>query len=81
MMAMKRPDLFAACVDLSGGIGCSLDSKYFVESFDQIRMPKMYGAFDDPRKLADSEFDIGYHCQKESEKWGRASETVSLQVR
>ena len=38
MMAMKRPDLFAACVDLSGGIGCSLDSKYFVESFDQIRM-------------------------------------------
>ena len=39
MMAMKRPDLFAACVDLSGGIGCSLDSQYFVESFDQIQMP------------------------------------------
>lgn len=67
MMAMKRPDLFAACVDLSGGIGCSLDSKYFVESFDQIRMPKMYGAFGDPRKLADSEFDIGYHARKNLE--------------
>ena len=24
----------------------------------------MYGAFDDPRKLADSEFDIGYHARK-----------------
>lgn len=67
MMAMKRPDLFAACVDLSGGIGCSLDSKYFVESFDQIRMPKMYGAFDDPRQLKDSEFDIGYQARKNLE--------------
>lgn len=67
MMAMKRPDLFAACVDLSGGIGCSLDSQYFVESFDQIQMPKMYGAFEHPGKLAGSEFDIGYQARKNVE--------------
>lgn len=64
MMAVKRPDLYQACVDLSGGIGCSLDSGYFVESFEKIRMAKMHGAFGNPGKLLNSRFDIGYWARE-----------------
>lgn len=64
MLAMKRPDLYAACVDLSGGIGCSIDSEYFVAQFNEIRMKKMMSAFGDPDKLAGSDFDIGYYARE-----------------
>jgi putative tributyrin esterase len=64
MLAMKRPDLYAACVDLSGGIGCSIDSEYFVSQFSEIRMKKMLSAFGDPDKLLGSAFDIGYYARE-----------------
>jgi putative tributyrin esterase len=60
MLAMKRPDLYAACVDLSGGIGCSIDSDYFVSEVKASKLKKVKSAFGDPDKLPDSEFDIGY---------------------
>ena len=64
MLAMKRPDLYQACVDLSGGIGCSIDSDYFISQFDQIRMKKMESAFGDPNQLPGSAFDIGYWARE-----------------
>jgi S-formylglutathione hydrolase FrmB len=64
MLAMKRPDLYKACVDLSGGIGCSIDSEYFVSQFNEIRMKKMMSAFGDPDQLAGSAFDIGYYARE-----------------
>lgn len=64
-VAMKRPDLYAACVDLSGGIGCSIDTDNFIQQFEQLHhLPKFQGAFGDPEKLPGSEFDIGHYARK-----------------
>ncbi len=64
MLAMKRPDLYAACVDLSGGIGCSIDSKYFVSAIKDIELKKLKSAFGNPQSLTGSEFDIGYWARE-----------------
>lgn len=64
MVAMKRPDLYSACVDLSGGIGCSIDSDYFVSQIRDLKMKKLQSAFGNPDALRDSEFDIGYWARE-----------------
>lgn len=64
MLAMKRPDLYAACVDLSGGIGCSIDSQYFISSINDIKLEKLKSAFGHPKSLAGSEFDIGHWARE-----------------
>lgn len=63
MLAMKRPDLYAACVDLSGGIGCSIDSEYFVEAVKNSGMKKLRSAFKQPNELPASAFDLGYWAE------------------
>jgi len=64
-LAMRRPDLYAACVDLSGGIGCSVDTDYFISQLKKRPMSRMIGAFgSDPDKLRDSEYDLGYYARK-----------------
>jgi len=48
MLAMKRPDLYSAAVDLSGGIGCSIDSDYFArEMREWTHIRRMISAFGD----------------------------------
>ena len=48
-VSMRRPDLYAACVDLSGGIGCSIDTDNLVEQIKTIQsLPKLQGAFGNP---------------------------------
>lgn len=68
MLAMKRPDLYAACVDLSGGIGCSIDSDYFVSEVKEIKMKKLQSAFGEPDALSGSEFDIGHWARENMKK-------------
>ncbi len=64
MLAMKRPDLYAGVVDLSGGIGCSVDTDYFVEELSTWkkirRLPAAFGP-DDPRG---GPWDLGALAQK-----------------
>lgn len=79
MLAMKRPDLYAACVDLSGGIGCSIDSEYFVEQVRDTGLLKMKKAFKPAEKLAGSVFDIGYWA-RENKKNGVAVPELYLGV-
>lgn len=64
MLAMKRPDLYSACVSLSGGIGCSIDSDYFISEINETKMKKLKSAFGDPQSLAGSEFDIGFWARE-----------------
>lgn len=59
MMALRRPDLYSACVDLSGGIGCSVDSEYFVEEIRTMGMKKLRSAFPTHDRLAGSPLDLG----------------------
>jgi putative tributyrin esterase len=63
-LAMKRPDLYSAVVDLSGGIGCSLDTDYFFEQMEQLKLPRLQSAFGDLEKFRESEFDLGYYARK-----------------
>ena len=43
-LAMRRPDLYAACVDLSGGIGCTIDTDNLVSQLNSIgHLPKFQG--------------------------------------
>lgn len=63
-LAMKRPDLYSACVDLSGGIGCSIDTDYFIEEVRTMKMQRMKSTFGDPDKLRNGEYDLGYLARK-----------------
>ena len=51
-LAMRRPDLYAACVDLSGGIGCTIDTDSLVSQLESIgHLPKFQGAFGNPENI------------------------------
>ncbi|HPJ02052.1 MAG TPA: alpha/beta hydrolase-fold protein [Candidatus Limiplasma sp.] len=65
MLAMKRPDLYAGVVDLSGGIGCSIDTDYFVdelETWKQIR--RLPAAFGTPESQPGGPWDLGAIAKK-----------------
>jgi S-formylglutathione hydrolase FrmB len=52
----RRPDLYAACVDLSGGIGYTLDTNGLQEQIAGMkRMEKVFG---DPAKIPGSDMDM-----------------------
>ncbi len=60
MLAMKRPDLYRAVVDLSGGIGCSVDTEYFERELTEwVKIRRLAAAFGDPAALRGGEWDIG----------------------
>ena len=67
-LAMRRPDLYSAVVDLSGGIGCSTDTEYFFEQMKNIPMKRLHSAFGDLSKFRGSEYDIGYYAKKNIEE-------------
>ncbi|HPF86544.1 MAG TPA: alpha/beta hydrolase-fold protein [Candidatus Limiplasma sp.] len=65
MLAMKRPDLYAGVVDLSGGIGCSVDTDYFVDelvTWKKIR--RLPAAFGEAEKQRGGPWDLGAIAQK-----------------
>ena len=73
--AVRRPDLYAACVDVSGGIGMTLDtaklqeemtSRHFLENF------KLYTTtFPKPEDIPDSRFNV-YAAAKRHKEQGDA---------
>lgn len=64
-LAMRRPDLYAACVDLSGGIGCSLDTENLLQQLKTItHLPKLQGAFGPVEKVAGSVRDLAWIAEK-----------------
>lgn len=73
--ALLRPDLYAACVDISGGIGMTLDtaklqeemtSQHFLENF------KLYTTtFPKPEDIPDSRFNV-YAAAKRHKEQGDA---------
>lgn len=67
-LALKRPDLYAACVDLSGGIGCSVDTDYFLEELNTWQIGRLTSAFGPVEDLRDSEYDLGYYARKHKEE-------------
>ncbi len=67
-LAMRRPDLYSAVVDLSGGIGCSIDTEYFLEELKTIKMTRLQSTFGDLEKIRGSEYDLGYYAKKNMEE-------------
>jgi putative tributyrin esterase len=67
-LALRRPDLYCACVDLSGGIGCSVDTDFFIKGIKEIDFPRLRGAFGDPDKLRGSQYDIGHYARRNKEQ-------------
>lgn len=58
-VAFKRPDLFQAVVDLSGGIGCSLDGNWFREEMTQLSgMQRLISAFGPVEEAVGGPFDL-----------------------
>lgn len=53
---LRRPDLYAACVDLSGGIGFTLDTQGLLGQIPTMR--KMQKVFGDPAKIPGSDIDM-----------------------
>jgi putative tributyrin esterase len=66
-MAMKRPDLYAACVDLSGGVGCSIDTDYFIEELKTMDMQRLRSTFGPTENIRNSSYDLGYYARKNIE--------------
>lgn len=64
LLAMKKPELYSAVVDLSGGIGCSIDTEHFFEQMETIPLPRLRSTFGDLEKFRGSEYDLGYHAKK-----------------
>jgi putative tributyrin esterase len=67
-LALRRPDLYYACVDLSGGIGCSVDTDFFIKCIKEDVFQRVHGAFGEAAKLRDSEYDIGYYARRNKEQ-------------
>ena len=60
MLAMKHPERYRAVVDLSGGIGCSVDSDYFGQELrDLVFIRRLVSAFGDPTEAVGGEWDTG----------------------
>ena len=69
MLAMKHPEKYAGVVDLSGGIGCSIDSEYFGQELKELsHIRRMASAFGDPENAVGGEWDIGLYARKNKEK-------------
>ena len=68
MLAMKRPDLYGGVVDLSGGIGCSIDSDNFAWQLRELtHIRRMAAAFGPADEAVNGEWDIGLCARKNKE--------------
>lgn len=71
--ALMRPDLYSACVDISGGIGMTLDTEKLKEEMTQehfLKNFKLYTTtFPKPEDLEQSKFNI-YAAAKEHKEKG-----------
>lgn len=66
-LGLRRPDLYAACVDLSGGIGCSVDTAAFMEQLKTLRFKRLQSTFGTPESIPGSEYDLGYFARYQRE--------------
>ena len=61
--AIARPDLYAACVDISGGIGLTVKTETLIRELrgDHFRkyFPLYHSTFGDPEEIPGSRFDLG----------------------
>ncbi len=73
-MAILRPDLYSACLDISGGIGMTLDARTLVEEMksDHFKtfMPSYQVAFGDPEAFPGSAYDL-YAAAVRNKKEGK----------
>ena len=68
MLAMKHPERYGAVVDLSGGIGCSIDSEYFGQELRELSfIRRMAAAFGKPEDAMGGEWDIGLLARQHKE--------------
>lgn len=67
-LALRRPDLYAACVDLSGGIGCSVDTEYFIQELKTLKMRRLQSAFPAPEQIPGSAYDLGWYARRNIEE-------------
>lgn len=56
--AIRRPDLYSACVDLSGGIGLTLDTEELKKNLNSHRFELYPGSFGKPEDIDDSDYNI-----------------------
>jgi len=57
--ALKRPDLYRECIDMSGGIGLTMDTEALKRSVTRFNGWSFYGAsFGDPEKISGSNLDL-----------------------
>jgi len=55
---LRRPELYAACVDLSGGIGCSVDTEYLIQELSQLDIARLKNAFPPAGEIEGSVYDL-----------------------
>lgn len=67
--ALKRPDLYTHCVDISGGIGMSMDTEGLKRSVANSSHFKIVGtSFGDPDKIDGSDLDLPYLAKRNIER-------------
>lgn len=74
-MAILRPDLYSACLDISGGIGMTLDTQTLVEEMKSSHfktfMPSYQVAFGEPEDFPGSDYDL-YAAAVRNKEEGKA---------
>lgn len=66
--ALRRPDLYSACVDLSGGIGLTLDMDDLKKNLRSLRFKLYSSSFEDPDTIDGTEHDMYYIAKRNMEK-------------
>ena len=56
--AIRRPDLYAACVDISGGIGMTVNTETLKGELAQVEFPLYAASFPAPETIDGSGFDL-----------------------
>ena len=80
-VSVIRPDLFAACLDISGGIGMTLQTSTMVEELagDHFRtfMPSYHVAFGEPENFPGSRYDL-YPIARRNKEEGQTLTHVTV---
>ncbi len=69
--AILHPEKFAVCVDMSGGIGATMDTEMFKDELrnrPRADFPLVNSTFGDPDKIDGSDLDLYYHAKKNLEE-------------
>lgn len=70
-LALRRPDLYAAAVDLSGGIGCMVDSDAFRRQIEEIPMTRLSRTFGSLKDYETSAYNLEHWAKKGRETLDR----------